>query len=53
MARLCSQVSGEAVTEESVRLFRFRDWRKYAQARCQDTIMNVSSASLRVKGTGC
>lgn len=32
LARLCSQVSGEAVTEENVRVFRFRDWRKYAQA---------------------
>ncbi|CAL5218737.1 g452 [Coccomyxa viridis] len=31
MARMCSQVSGEAVTEETVRLFRYRDWRKYAQ----------------------
>ncbi len=33
MARMCSQVSGEAVTEETVRLFRYRDWRKYAQVR--------------------
>jgi hypothetical protein len=33
LARLCSQVSGEVVTEENVRVFKFQDWRKYAQAR--------------------
>ena len=31
LARFCSQVSGEAVTEEHVRHFTFRDWRKYTQ----------------------
>ena len=31
LARFCSQVSGEAVTEEHVRRFTFRDWRKYTQ----------------------
>ena len=50
MARMCSQVSGEAVTEETVRLFRFRDWRKYAQVRFMyDT---DQPAQLHVKGAG-
>lgn len=31
LARFCTQVSGEAVTEDQVRQFHFRDWRRYTQ----------------------
>lgn len=31
LARFCSQVSGEAITEEQVKHFRFRDWRRFTQ----------------------
>jgi hypothetical protein len=31
LARFCSQVSGEPVTEEQVRHFHFREWRRYTQ----------------------
>ncbi|BDA44258.1 hypothetical protein COCOBI_05-4420 [Coccomyxa sp. Obi] len=32
LARFCSQVSGEAISEEQVKHFRFRDWRRFTQA---------------------
>ena len=35
LARLCSHVSGETLTEDTVRQFKFRDWRKYAQVCCR------------------
>ena len=31
LARFCSQVSGEAISEEQVKHFRFRDWRRFTQ----------------------
>ncbi|CAK0773671.1 hypothetical protein CVIRNUC_004090 [Coccomyxa viridis] len=40
LARLCSHVSGETLTEDTVRQFKFRDWRKYAQAY-QDRISQL------------
>ncbi|KAK9915563.1 hypothetical protein WJX75_000816 [Coccomyxa subellipsoidea] len=32
LARFCSQVSGEAISEDQVKRFRFRDWRRFTQA---------------------
>lgn len=31
LARFCSQVSGEAIIEDQVKHFRFRDWRRFTQ----------------------
>ncbi len=33
LARFCSQVSGEAISEDQVKHFRFRDWRRFTQVR--------------------
>ena len=33
LARFCSQVSGEAISEDQVKRFRFRDWRRFTQVR--------------------
>lgn len=31
LARFCGQVSGEAIGEDQVKHFRFRDWRRFTQ----------------------
>ncbi len=33
LARFCSQVSGEAISEDQVKLFRFRDWSRFTQVQ--------------------
>ena len=53
LARLCSHVSGETLTEDTVRQFKFRDWRKYAQV-CRKHVwilMILLPCSLRYKAT--